>query len=177
MRPAGMALRPMCIWPRRNVPVVIITALQGTVVPSASLTPDTPGRASPERGMPSWSTRSSTPIACTVRFGYERSVRCICSRYRSLSICARGPHTAGPRLMFSTRNCTPAASHTLPQTPSRASISRMSVPLPMPPNEGLHDISPIVDILWVRSSVRAPVRAAPAAASDPACPPPTTTTS
>lgn len=29
-----------------------------------------------------------------------------------------------------------------PQTPSRASISRIRCPFPIPPNEGLQDISP-----------------------------------
>ena len=32
-----------------------------------------------------------------------------------------------------------------PQTPSSASISRMRWPFPMPPNEGLQDISPAQD--------------------------------
>jgi len=32
-----------------------------------------------------------------------------------------------------------------PQTPSSASISRMRCPFPMPPNEGLQDISPAQD--------------------------------
>ena len=32
--------------------------------------------------------------------------------------------------------------HTLPHSPSRASISLIKCPLPMPPNEGLQDISP-----------------------------------
>src|SRR5215472_14594676 len=61
--------------------------------------------------------------------------------------------------------------------PSSASISRTRWPLPSPPIAGLHDISPIVARLCVRSSVLAPSRAAAAAASQPACPPPTTTTS
>ena len=51
------------------------------------------------------------------------------------------------------------------------------MPLPSPPIAGLHDISPIVARLWVSSKVRAPNRAEAAAASHPACPPPTTTTS
>jgi hypothetical protein len=36
----------------------------------------------------------------------------------------------------------------------------------------LHESSPTVSIRWVSSTVRAPVRAAPVAASQPACPPP-----
>ena len=45
------------------------------------------------------------------------------------------------------------------------------------PIAGLHDISPIVESLWVTSAVLAPNRAAAAAASAPACPPPMTITS
>ena len=62
-------------------------------------------------------------------------------------------------------------------TPSRASISRTRCPLPSPPMAGLQDISPMVSILWVSSSVRAPSAAAAAAASQPAWPPPITITS
>ena len=47
----------------------------------------------------------------------------------------------------------------------------------MPPMAGLQDIWPIVSMLWVRSSVEAPTRAAASAASVPAWPPPTTITS
>ena len=42
---------------------------------------------------------------------------------------------------------------------------------------GLQDISPMVAKLWVTSAVRAPMRAAAAAASQPAWPPPMTMTS
>ena len=42
---------------------------------------------------------------------------------------------------------------------------------------GLQDISPMVSKLWVTSAVRAPRRAAAAAASQPAWPPPMTMTS
>src|SRR5690606_15698687 len=46
-----------------------------------------------------------------------------------------------------------------------------------PPIAGLQDISPMVAKEWVTSAVRAPMRAAAAAASVPAWPPPTTMTS
>ena len=42
---------------------------------------------------------------------------------------------------------------------------------------GLHDISPMVSTLWVTSATLAPMRAAAAAASTPAWPPPMTMTS
>src|SRR5690625_497431 len=47
----------------------------------------------------------------------------------------------------------------------------------MPPMAGLQLIAPIVSMLWVSSSVRAPARAEASAASVPAWPPPTTITS
>nr|CAI5834484.1 unnamed protein product [Callosobruchus analis] len=64
-------------------------------------------------------------------------------------------------------------SQILPQTPSRASVSLIKCPFPIPPNEGLQDISPTVSFF----SVCAPIRAAAAQASLPAWPPPTTITS
>src|SRR5438552_19035849 len=42
---------------------------------------------------------------------------------------------------------------------------------------GLHDIAPTVANRWVKSAVLAPIRAAAAAASEPAWPPPITMTS
>src|SRR5262245_6553720 len=42
---------------------------------------------------------------------------------------------------------------------------------------GLHDMAPIVPTRWVMRTVFAPIRAAAAAASQPACPPPITETS
>ncbi len=47
----------------------------------------------------------------------------------------------------------------------------------MPPTAGLQLICPSVSMLWVRSNVRAPMRAAARAASVPAWPPPMTITS
>src|SRR5262249_22941615 len=75
------------------------------------------------------------------------------------------------------RNWMPAWSMARPMTPSSASISRTRWPLARPPMAGLQDISPIVSRRWVSRSVRAPVRAEAAAASQPAWPPPITITS
>ena len=47
----------------------------------------------------------------------------------------------------------------------------------MPPKLGLHEQTPIFDNEGVTNAVRAPERAAAAHASDPAWPPPITTTS
>src|SRR5438477_6632232 len=58
-----------------------------------------------------------------------------------------------------------------------ASISRTICPLARPPTAGLHDICPIVSRFCVNIKVRQPMRAAARAASIPACPLPTTTTS
>ncbi|CCJ29988.1 unnamed protein product [Pneumocystis jirovecii] len=65
-----------------------------------------------------------------------------------------------------------------PQRPSKASISRTKIPLPMPPNAGLHDEKkPILLILCVKITVFNPLLATAHAASQPAWPPPITTTS
>jgi len=61
--------------------------------------------------------------------------------------------------------------------PPRASISRTRWPLAGPPTDGLHGIAASKSIFIVRSRVWQPSRAAAYAASQPACPPPTTITS
>src|SRR6185436_15586086 len=90
---------------------------------------------------------------------------------------ARGPRTAGPLERLSIRNWMPPRSIARAMMPSSASISRTRWPLAKPPMAGLQDISPILAGSWVTSSVVAPIRAEAAAASVPAWPPPTTTTS
>ena len=59
-------------------------------------------------------------------------------------------------------------SATIPISPPRASISLTRWPLATPPIEGLHDIWAIMAGFKVKSAVRAPRRAAAAAASTPA---------
>src|SRR5579864_8482980 len=61
--------------------------------------------------------------------------------------------------------------------PPSASTSRTRCPLAMPPTAGLQDIWAIRSTLSVYSAVFRPIRAAAIAASQPACPAPTTTTS
>lgn len=64
-----------------------------------------------------------------------------------------------------------------PARPSRASISRIIVPFPIPPKLGLHEQVPMLSIFGVTNAVFAPVLAAAAQASAPAWPPPMTMTS
>ena len=71
----------------------------------------------------------------------------------------------------------PALSMILPHTPSRASISRITVPFPIPPKLGLQEQTPRFESEGVTRAVRAPDRAAAALASVPAWPPPITITS
>src|SRR5436309_9867595 len=71
----------------------------------------------------------------------------------------------------------PARSAIRPIRPSRASISRTRWPLPSPPIAGLQDMAPTVANRCVIRAVRAPIREAAAAASQPAWPPPITITS
>ena len=160
---------PMWMTPRRKVPVVSTAAPQWIIDPSAHKTP----ARRPSRPI----SRSSTEPARTVSPGVSASIRWIACRYSARSAWARGPRTAGPLLRFSSLKWMPAASAARPISPSSASTSRTRCPLPIPPIDGLQDISPIVFRRWVSNSVRAPMRAAAAAASHPACPPPTTTTS
>ena len=127
---------------------------------------------------PSWVTapatrspsrmRSSTACWKSQRFGwFSRRVRMAC-RYRTRSACARVARTAGPLLEFRMRNWMPASSVAAAIAPPSASISLTRWPLPIPPIDGLQDICPRVSMLWVSSSVRAPIRAAASAASVPA---------
>ena len=166
--PAGRLWRPMCTRPRKKVPVVITTA-------GARSTPS-PARRTPPTA-PSATMRSSTEASSTSRFVQPRSSRCTAALYSSRSAWARGPRTAGPLEPLSMRKWMPAWSAQRPMRPPRASTSRTRWPLPTPPIDGLHAISPTVSARWVTRIVRAPSRAAAAAASQPACPPPTTITS
>src|SRR5690242_10321893 len=71
----------------------------------------------------------------------------------------------------------PAASVTRPISPPSASTSRARFPFPTPPTAGLQDLFAIVPREHVSRRVERPIRAAACAASQPACPAPTTTTS
>jgi hypothetical protein len=94
-----------------------------------------------------------------------------------LSACARVERTAGPFEALSRRNWMPVSSITLAISPPSASISLTMWPLATPPIAGLHDIWATISRLPVRTSTRAPIRAAASAASQPAWPAPTTITS
>ena len=90
---------------------------------------------------------------------------------------ARGDHTAGPRPRFSILNWIPARSVTSPMSPPSASTSRTRCPFAIPPTAGLHDIFAVSSRFTVRRAVESPSRTHAFAASQPACPAPTTTTS
>ena len=144
-----------------------------------SLAPEWSSSTSPRpRGESCPSTINSATSACLInRLGWLSRTSRIFRRYCCLSHCARGDHTAGPREVLSSRNCMPTASVTSPIIPPRASTSRTRCPLAIPPTAGLHDIWAIRSTLRVRSAVLRPIRAAAIAASQPAWPAPTTTTS
>ena len=167
-RPPGTCLRPTCISPLRNVPAVMITALARNVTPHTVSTPTAS----------SFSTRSSHASSCQMSNPSTRSRRVRHSQMNlPRSHCARGLHTAGPLPRLSIRNCIEVASVTRPISPPSASISRTICPLAIPPMAGLQLICPILFISIVTRQVFAPIRAAAAAASQPACPPPMTITS
>src|SRR5689334_4788348 len=111
------------------------------------------------------------------KLGWLSRTSRIFMRYCCLSHCARGDHTAGPREVLSSRNWIPTASVTSPMMPPSASTSRTRWPLAIPPTAGLQDICAIRSTLRVKSAVFSPMRAQAIAASQPACPAPTTTTS
>src|SRR5262249_25423411 len=96
--------------------------------------------------------------------------------YASRSQSIRVARTAGPRESFRVRMCVAAWSATAPISPPRASSSRTRCPLAVPPIAGLQLISAIRSRLRVMPSVRNPSRAQTSAASQPACPSPTTMT-
>ena len=124
------------------------------------------------------SRMTSTTSACLMkRLGCDSSTSRIFMRYCCLSHCARGDQTAGPREVLSRRNWMPTASATSPMMPPRASTSRTRWPLAMPPMAGLQDICAMRSRFSVKRAVRRPMRAEAIAASQPACPAPTTTTS
>ena len=167
-RPPGTLRLPTCISPLRNVPAVITTALARNVTPHTVSTPT----ASP------FSTSSSQASSCQMSRPSMRSRR---ERHSQINLprshCALGLHTAGPLPRLSIRNCMDVASVTRPISPPKASISRTICPLAMPPTAGLQLICPILFMSIVMRHVLAPIRAAAAAASHPACTPPITITS
>src|ERR1041385_8541424 len=154
--------------PAGNVPAVRTIERAWKRRPSVVSTPDTLGPSRMNRAAVPWANR---------RFGSRSRSDRTARRYKPRSHCARGDHTAGPLERLSIRNWMRARSVALPMMPPSASTSRTTVPLALPPTAGLHDIWPIVSRCWVRSSVRAPERAAMAHASVPAWPPPMTRTS
>ena len=64
-----------------------------------------------------------------------------------------------------------------PISPPSASISLTRCPFELPPILGLHGMSAILSTLTVKTIVSSPSLAHASAASQPACPAPTTTTS
>src|SRR5574344_779651 len=91
-----------------------------------------------------------------------------------LSHWALGLHMAGPFELLSMRNCRALRSATMPVYPPRASISLTICPLAIPPTAALQHLlaHPVITIETRRTAE--PTIAAAMAASQPACPPPTT---
>ena len=168
-RPAGRCSRPTWISPLRNVPVVIDQTAAG----QALVRPPAPDRR-PARHAPEPVPRGPESIRSSAARSSSSRTQ---APYRRLSACARGDHTAGPRLRLSILNCRPVASMALPINPPSASISLTRWPLAVPPTAGLHGMSATVSVDSVQSPTEQPRRAAAHAASTPACPAPTTITS
>ena len=168
-RPPSALLRPQCISPERNVPAVSTNAPHENSTPICVLTPFMRGFS------PSASKSISVTESCQIkRFSRFSNLRRHSAENAALSHCARGLHIAAPLERLSIRNCMVVRSVTMPVSPPRASISRTICPLATPPIAGLHDIEANLVISIVTSRVRQPRRAAAEAASQPACPAPTT---
>ena len=141
-----------------------------------------PGTRRP-RGSARPSTRSpSTRIASTISWRSVRfpAVRRSAWRGTGRPSCRTGPRglcIAGPLPRLSRRNWIAVASVMTPMAPPRASISRTICPFATPPIAGLQLICPTLSQLIVSRAVRTPIRADARAASRPAWPAPTTTTS
>ena len=166
--PLSRAYSPMIIRPPRNVPDAMITAFAGWRAPIAVTTADTaPFSVSTETTS---SCISCKPSCCS-------SACFIYVRYLTRSACARSECTAGPLPRLSMRYWIQAASAARAISPPNASISRTKCPFAVPPIAGLHGILPTASRLIVKHAVFIPRRAAASAASIPACPAPTTTTS
>ena len=151
--------------PSRKVPAVRITALAPNSAPMPRRTPEI------------CDSRKviSTTESCQMSKPqvFSRTYRQFSEKLR-LSHWARGLHIAGPFDRLSILNWMVEASVTIPEQPPKASISRTSCPLAIPPIAGLHDICAILFMSCVTSRTREPSRAAATAASQPAWPAPTT---
>ena len=158
----------MNIWPFKNVPLVKTTAFAKNSTPKAVLTPAT--RLS--------STISSLTVSCqksTFRFCSNTLRHSQANRFRSLW--HRGLHMAGPFERLSILNWIMLLSLITPDIPPNASTSRTICPFATPPIAGLQDICAMVCMFIVTNNTRDPIVAAAWAASQPACPAPTTITS
>ena len=168
IRPPGIWLCPTCKSPLRKVPAVTMTAWAPKVTFQMVRTPTTV----------LFSTSSSSAWSCQ---RHRLSVFSSISRHLALkrirSHWALGLHMAGPLERLSMRNWMAVSSVTTPIIPPRASISLTICPFAMPPTAGLQLIWAIFSISMVMRHVFAPIRAAAWAASHPACPAPTTSTS
>ena len=94
-----------------------------------------------------------------------------------MSACALRECTAGPFDELSILDCIYVLSIFFPISPPRASISLTRCPFELPPTLGLHGIIATLSILTVNIIVLRPSLALARAASHPACPAPTITTS
>ena len=166
--PPGSCVLPICIRPFINVPDVMTTDRAVKVTPMLVITPVIVCSF-----MISLFTVSCQMERCSVFSIILRQVSINLAR----SFCARGLHIAGPFERFSIRNCIAVWSVTIPVNPPKASISLTICPFAIPPIAGLQLIWAILFISIVMRSVSEPRFAAAHAASQPACPAPTTITS
>ena len=166
--PSSLLVLPTNILLLRYVPVVKIKASHSISVLSANIIPL----------IVLFSTiKFSTIPSIMVKFSSEFRAFNISLGYVILSPWARSDLTAGPLALLSILIWIWVLSAILPINPPKASISRTTIPLAVPPIDGLHGISAIFFIFAVTNAVFRPILAEALAASHPAWPPPTTITS
>jgi len=159
---------PINIFPFKYVPVASIRAFTLYIAPTF---------VSIDFTFPS-STLISTISACfTSKFSCFSNVCFILAWYFFLSACALKEWTAGPFDVFNILICIIVWSIFFPISPPKASISLTKWPLELPPICGLHGIFAIFSKLIENINVFIPILEHASAASQPACPAPTTATS
>ena len=166
--PSFIVNSPINILEFKYTPVANITALASYLHPNLVTTPVTT--------CPSCNISTTSSITISI-LGLSSKVFFISVWYLYLSACPLKEWTAGPLAVFNILLCISVLSAFIPICPPKASISFTNCPFPVPPIDGLQGIKAIESKDIVTTNVLWPILAVARAASQPACPAPTTITS
>ena len=167
--PLSVMTSPLIVLDSMYVPEHMTTALALYTALLAVSTPE---------ACPSLSVRRLTTCPCfIVRLSVFSSSCFMHTEYMLRSICALGENTAGPFVRLSILICTAHLSAIFPIIPPRASTSLTSCPFDVPPMLGLQGRFARLSNASVNRTVLRPSFEQAYAASQPACPAPTTATS